>query len=373
MREMSEMSATRRVIRGAAPLMLAAALLAGGCATAQTGGQTGSQTAGQLGATAGGSAAATLPAEEAARFAQDRKAILAMTGDYRVRFDFTETVSFDPAYTIKEPKRSGAYEVVRVIEDRGDFISLQHILVAGSDEESFPIKHWRQDWRYEPANVLVFVGGNTWERRELSADERKGKWSQTVYQVEDSPRYGAVGAWSHANGVSEWTPPAELRPLPRRDATTRDDYQAILAVNRHAITPDGWVHEQDNSKVILTGGAPKVLAREFGLNTYRHYDAFDATVATKYWDATKAFWTAVRADWDRLEREAPVFGLTVQGEPEPLYSPLLELADAVAAGTKTTEAAAVEAKAVIATFTTTTPAPLQERLTPQPKQAAALQ
>lgn len=359
------MVVSRRLFPASSVLILAAALLAGGCV--------GTTTAAKAGAAPFLATAVATPADEAARFEQDRRAILAMTGDYRVRFDFTETVSFDPAYTIKEPKRSGGYEVVRVIEDRGDFISLQHILVAGDDEEAFPIKHWRQDWRYEPASVLIFAGGNAWERRELSEAERKGKWSQTVYQVEDSPRYGAVAAWSHANGVSEWTPPAELRPLPRREATTRDDYQAILAVNRHAITPDGWVHEQDNSKVILIGDTPRVLAREFGLNTYRRYDAFDETIATKYWDATKDFWAQVRADWDRLEREAPVFGLTVQGEPEPLYSPLLELADEVAAGRKTTDNAAIEARMVIARFTTTAPAPLQQRLTKSPKQTAALQ
>jgi hypothetical protein len=361
-----------RLFRASAALVLAAALMAGGCATSQDV-QVVSQAGGQI---AGGLTPAqpsTDRADEAARFEKDRKAILAMAGDYRVRFDFTETVSFDPAYTIKEPKRSGGYEVVRVIEDRGDFVSLQHILVSGTDEDAFPIKHWRQDWRYEPASVLIFVGGNTWRRRDLSEDERRGKWSQTVYQVEDSPRYGALAAWSHANGVSEWTPPAELRPLPRREATTRNDYEAILAVNRHAITPDGWVHEQDNSKVVLRGETPKVLAREFGLNSYRTFDAFDETVATKYWDATKEFWTLVRADWDRLEREAPVFGLTVQGEPEPLYGPLLELADAVAAGSKSTDEAVVEAKAVIARFTTTSPAPLQQRLTPAAKQAASLQ
>ena len=40
-----------------------------------------------------------------------------------------ETVPFVPDYKPLEPKRSGGHEVVRVIEDRGDFISLQQILV----------------------------------------------------------------------------------------------------------------------------------------------------------------------------------------------------------------------------------------------------
>jgi hypothetical protein len=309
---------------------------------------------------AGGSA--VMSAAEAATFEQDRKAIIAMAGDYRVRFDFIETVGFVRDYQVREPDRSGGYEVVRVIEDRGDFISLQHILVIEAGEEKFPIKHWRQDWRYEPASVLVFIGGNAWENRVVSAADRDGKWSQTVYQVEDSPRYGALGTWTHANGVSAWTPPAELRPLPRRESTSRKDYYGVLAVNRHALTWDGWVHEQDNSKLGMVDGKKQIIAREQGVNTYRPNTQFDASVATNYWDATKDFWAEVRKEWDKLEVPGTSFGLTVQGEPEPVYEPLLELADNIQAGKTTTADAVVEARKVIAAFTTRDIGTLEQRL-----------
>lgn len=306
---------------------------------------------------------AAQPAEAGvqAQFQQDRQAILAMAGDFDVDFDFHETVALAQGYKLQKPQRSGGHEVVRVIEDRGDFISLQHILVAGGDEK-FPIKHWRQDWRYEPRSVLAFTGGNAWETRAVPEPERKGAWSQTVYQVEDSPRYGAVGRWTHANGISEWTGKAELRPLPRRDATKRNDYDAILAVNRHAITPEGWVHEQDNTKVVLREEKPKALAREVGINTYKRFEGFEVKVATDYWDATKDYWAAVRKRWDALEAAGKPFGLTVQGEPEPLYSPLLELADKVQAKEITTAAAVKEADSVIAKFTTTELGAVQDRL-----------
>lgn len=309
-----------------------------------------------------GGAPAAMSAAEQAKYEQDRKAIMAMAGDYRVRFDFIETVGFVKDYKIREPDRSGGYEVVRVIEDRGDFISLQHILVIEAGEQKFPIKHWRQDWRYEPASVLVFIGGNAWENRVIPAGEREGKWSQTVYQVEDSPRYGALGTWSHENGVSAWTPPAELRPLPRRESTTRKDYYGVLAVNRHALTWDGWVHEQDNSKLGMVDGKQQIIAREQGVNTYRPNADFDVSVATNYWAATKDFWAAVRKEWDALEVPGTSFGLTVQGEPEPLYGPLLELADNIQAGKTTTADAVAEAKKVIASFTTRDIGTLEGRL-----------
>ena len=220
------------------------------------------------------SPSALAPAQVApASLSQDRQSILAMAGDYKVTFDFTETVSFVDGYELKAPKLSGGHESVRVIEDRGDFISLQHLLVVGSDDAPFVVKHWRQDWQYEPERVLVFIGGNAWEWRDVPAGERAGTWSQTVYQVDDAPRYGAVGRWAYDNGIAEWTPPREWRPLPRRDMTTRDDYHAVDAVNRHTITPWGWVHEQDNSKLVLTE-APHALVREVGLNTYRAFDDY---------------------------------------------------------------------------------------------------
>ncbi len=288
-----------------------------------------------------------------------------MAGDFGVTFDFRETVSFEDGYDLKS-KVSGAHEVVRVIEDSGDFISLQHILIGGPE----PIKHWRQDWRYEPDTVLTFVGGNAWETRDVPEAERKGAWSQVVYQVDDAPRYGAVAKWTHENGVSEWTPPSEWRPLPRRDATTRDDYHAIDAVNRHAITPEGWVHEQDNSKLVLDEGAPRLLVREVGINTYRRIQSSDAHIADDYWTATQEFWAGVRSEWAKLEASGS-FGLTVQGEPEPVYMPILSIAQRVANGQIATDEAITQARSIVQDFSTREIGSLADRLASPPAQIAS--
>lgn len=295
-----------------------------------------------------------------AKFEQDRRAILAMAGNYRVSFSFTETVPFEEGYEPKPPYKTGGDEIVRVIEDAGDFISLQHILVVGG-EEKIPVKHWRQDWIYEPEEVIEFVGGAAWRVRALSPAERKGKWAQIVYQVDDAPRYGAVAEWRHENGVSEWTSPPSLRPLPRRDATKRNDYDAILAVNRHAIAPWGWVHEQDNSKLALRG-EDRILVREIGVNIYTRTDDVAAEVAEEYWAATKGYWAGVRAEWARIAQQSKTFALTIQGEPDALYDPVLALAEAVAEGDKTEEEALAEARAVIARYSTRAPGALEERL-----------
>ena len=297
------------------------------------------------------------------QFERDRASILAMNGDYKVTFDFTETVAFGEGYELKEPKLSGGHEVVRVVEDTGDFISLQHLLVVGSDEDPFIVKHWRQDWQYQPDRVLVFIGGNAWEWRDVPAEKRNGVWSQTVYQVDDAPRYGAVAQWTYEDGVAEWEPDQEWRPLPRRDMTTRDDYHAINAVNRHVITPLGWVHEQDNSKLVLSG-EPHVLVREVGVNTYQRFDEYPVSAADAYWAGTQDFWKGVRDEWAVIADGNTAFAITIKGETEALYNPLLDLALDVKDGEKELELALTEAKQVIRSFVTYDIGERKDRLRP---------
>lgn len=284
-------------------------------------------------------------------FEQDREAILAMSGVYRVSFNFIETVAFAQGYDIPEPKGEGGNEVVRVIQDDGDFISLQHFLVVGSDHAEFVVKHWRQDWQYEPTRIFEFVGGNAWRMVETNPADVKGKWVQSVYQVDDAPRYAAIADWVHEDGVSSWTGPRTWRPLPRRDAMTRDDYDVVDGINRHAITAQGWVHEQDNAKVELRGQS-QVLVREIAYNVYRKYDAYNYGAADKYWANTKAFWAPIRAEWRKLEAQSAAFGLTIQGEPEELYMKILEEADAVNSGDKDAATASKVALAIIHDYTT---------------------
>ncbi|MEM8799204.1 MAG: DUF6607 family protein [Pseudomonadota bacterium] len=309
-------------------------------------------------------------AEDAAVSERDRQSILSMAGNYQVTFEFTETVPFIPGYELKDPKVSGGHEVVRVVEDRGNFISLQHLLVVGDPSEPFVVKHWRQDWQFEPEKVLTFVGGNAWAWKQVDPENQRGRWSQTVYQVDDAPRYGAVGEWTYRDGIAEWTPPKAWRPLPRRDMTTRDDYHAIDAMNRHTITAWGWVHEQDNSKLVLTG-SPKALVREVGVNTYRKFEDFPVSAADDYWAATADFWAGVRAAWAKIEADNSQFAIKIKGETEALYTPLLELAQAVKAGDRATDDAIAEARRVIARFVTPDIGPLEARLRPTTALAAA--
>lgn len=192
--------------------------------------------------------------QAAANFEQDRADILAMAGNYKVRFDMQEATRWDPSYTPLAAKISGGHEVVRVIEDTGRKIVLQHMLVAEHEGETFVIKHWRQDWQYEPEKLLVYADTNRWEWEAVPERMRTGRWSQTVWQVDDSPRYGGWGQFETQGGIRRWRSNWTWRPLARRDAVRDPVYDRYLAINRHQNGPEGWIHWQDNMKMAEKDG-----------------------------------------------------------------------------------------------------------------------
>lgn len=298
--------------------------------------------------------APAVAAKPAGAFDQDRQAILGMAGEFKVRFDFRETVPFVADYKPIADKISGGHEVVRVIEDTGRVISLQHLLVVDmGDGKPMVIKHWRQDWTYEPAQVLTYVGPGKWVLKATTEAERKGAWSQTVWQTDDSPRYGGIGRWVYDDGATRWTSGDTFRPLARRDAVRKPVYNRYMGVNRHALTPTGWVHEQDNAKLGTKDGKPVTYVHEIVLNTYTRFSDYDVAAADTYWAGTKGYWAQVRKAWD--DAAARNKGITLEEEAEAgsVTGPtLMGLADEILKGEKTEAAAIAEARQVIAEETT---------------------
>jgi hypothetical protein len=266
----------------------------------------------------------------------DRQAVLAMAGEFEVDFAFDETVALVPGYERKEPKRSGADEVVLVVEDDGDRIVLQHILIVG---EGNVIKHWRQDWVFEADQRLEFSDDQTWTLVDLPKDKTEGAWTQCVYGVADTPRYCGTGKWNHRYGHATWTSDRTWRPLPRREYTTREDYSALNVENRHTITPEGWTHEQDNSKVVrVDGQTEEVLVREFGFNDYQRNPDFDFTPAYAYWDETSGYWAKVRRTWQQHFEMGAGVVVDTQVDGMPVIEGLFDLADQVREGGDAEEA-----------------------------------
>ena len=264
------------------------------------------------------------------KFEKDRAAILAMAGEYRASFDFIETLGFYEDHKPKRPYQSWGTEYIFVVEDRSDFISLQHVLVmmmktpGGGVTEPYVVKHWRQDWTYEDSSINSYVGNRTWRSEEVPKEQRQGNWSQAVFQVDDSPRYESMGQWVHAKGFSSWMSQETWRPLPRREFSVRDDYDVLIGTNRHTITLNGWSQEEDNLKVV-TGRARdrakdgkllpeyEVRGREVGFNRYERIIDFDFQPAKRYWEKTSYFWSSVRKRWESIMENQTTHSLKNEG------------------------------------------------------------
>lgn len=265
---------------------------------------------------------------------RDRRAILAMAGPYRVSFDFLEVVRFDPALKQDAPYQSWGTEYVFVAEDRPDFIALQHILTMrvlqedGKVGEPIVVRHWRQEWRHQAERFLAYQGMNSWAPREVPAAGREGSWVQTVYQVDDSPRYAARGRWQHSEGMSTWLSDETWRPLPRREFSVRKDYDVLVGTNRHTITPTGWVQEENNLKLASVDG--RYLSREYGVARYERIRDFDFSPAEKNFLRTEPFWAEVRAAWRQIAKSR--FTLRAQPDQAQLFLPFFEYASKLEEG-----------------------------------------
>ncbi|MCB0432496.1 MAG: hypothetical protein KDD18_05570, partial [Mangrovimonas sp.] len=82
---------------------------------------------------------------------------------------------------------------------------------------------------------------------------------------------------------------------------TRSDYNVTIRTNRHEIVSNGWIHDQDNDKVIREEGKQDVLlAQEKGYNTYVKVANSKCKAAQDYWAKDHDKWALVRAKWDEV-------------------------------------------------------------------------
>tara|TARA_B110000037_G_scaffold190598_1_gene223621 strand:- start:1444 stop:2346 length:903 start_codon:yes stop_codon:yes gene_type:complete len=252
---------------------------------------------------------------------KDIKSIKEMCGCFEVRFDFAETFikTDDEDYEGSKNYSSGGLEWAQLVEEDKNKISIQHILIAGSKERPYIIKHWRQDWLYQNIDFYVYDHDNKWSFVKKDIKDMKGQWTQKVFQVDDSPRYEGSGSWVHVDGKSYWENTSSA-PLPRREYSKRIDYNVTLRGNRQEITPSGWVHNQDNKKIIrVKGEKDKVLAHEKGYNNYVKVDDSRCESAANWWDKNKTKWENVRMKWAEVYGRKKNLNLKKTVNNNPLY------------------------------------------------------
>ncbi len=225
---------------------------------------------------------------------EDKQAIKDMCGCFEVTFKYTETFSPEIDYEKHYDYTATALEWAELIKDEKDEISIQHLLVLN---DTMVIKHWRQDWLYENTKRYDFNHDNQWTFVNMNKKDVKGQWTQNVYQVDDSPRYSGSATWIHADGRHYWNNTTSS-PLPRREYSKRSDYNVMMRGNQVEITKEGWLHEQDNEKVIRADGKEDVLlVEEKGYNVYRKVADEKCKAAKNWWATNKDFWSRVRNKW----------------------------------------------------------------------------
>ncbi|GAB3641230.1 DUF6607 family protein [Spirosoma arcticum] len=237
---------------------------------------------------------------------EDIAAIKGQCGCHDVNFLYAETFAPEKTYTFKDRYTAKGTEWVFVVEESGTpgakpsdlpgKIVIQHLLVAN---DTMVIKHWREDWLYENTALLKFDQSASWKRANLTPAQAKGQWTQKVFEVDDSPRYEGSATWIHADGRHFWESTVDA-PLPRREYTKRTDYNVMRRTNHHEIWPDGYVHEQDNDKLIRSEAGDQLLVSEKGINRYKRTDETKCQAAKDWWAKNRTYWNDVRAVWDEV-------------------------------------------------------------------------
>jgi len=263
----------------------------------------------------------------------EKEIIKSMAGCYTVDFQFAETFAPEKDYPFRDRYHERAKEYVFVVEETENKVSLQHLLRVGNpindgvEGKTTMIKHWRQDWIYENTELLTYHKDFEWRKVRLDPSAVRGTWTQQVYQVDDAPRYEGFGRWVHLNGRHFWDGVADA-PLPRRDRTTRDDYNVLVRDCRiEVFAGGGWVIDQDNRKIQRDdAGNDTLLCMEKGLETFST-DTYDAAPFDAWWTQRASFWADVRRCWGELRDGCEGFKFELIVDDVLMYDSFFKLAE----------------------------------------------
>jgi hypothetical protein len=257
-------------------------------------------------------------AAQADKKTNDQKAIQSMCGCYEVSFNFAETFQYskNENYIPSRAKYEQGLEWVELVENQPNKLVLQHLLIVN---DKLVVKHWRQDWEFENTKFYEFYKDNTWQYKTLPKAAVKGQWTQRIYQVDDSPRYEGTATWIYVDGRKYWTSTTHA-PLPRREYTVRSDYNVLKRTSTHEITKDGWIHNQDNEKIIRDdAGNDLLLAKEKGFDVYKKVANSKCLAAQKHWRENEIVWKNIRQKWQTIFDQNKDLKLQEKVDSKPLY------------------------------------------------------
>lgn len=255
---------------------------------------------------------------------QDAKNIDALCGCFEVTFNYAETFVTDTnnKYYAKPLDNRPVIEYVFPIEKSDKKIVLQHVLVVN---DQMMIKHWREDWTYEHTTLWKYDNFNQWSKTTITPAAAKGTWTQSVWEVSDALRYQGASQWVNTNNQTFWLNTADA-PLPRREYTKRRDYNVMNRTNRLILKNNGYMHEQDNIKILRKDGqTDQIIGYEKGYNEYIRVDDSKCEKAKAFWMKNQDFWKDVRNYWEVLFNKYQTIILENRVNGKVLHDVLFEL------------------------------------------------
>lgn len=281
-----------------------------------------------------------------AQLNEGKKNIDKFCGCFHVDFKYAETFSPDEEYKYHKREHLEGIELGVLVEKTDKKVVIQHLLIVG---DSSIVKHWREDWEFESPYIWKYEGDKKWTKLQLKPEEYKNKWTQTIWEVDDAPRYQGIGEWVSTDKKTFWQNTTNA-PLPRREYKVRSDYNILRRGNRLILTDTGWVHEQDNDKILKKDGQEKLLVQEKGYNTYTKKNDKDCAYAKTWWDKNSSFWSKVRAEWESLIKAGNTINLQSTVGDKPLREYLDELSTRYYKKEIASEALSKNVKAILQKF-----------------------
>ncbi|MBL7739031.1 MAG: hypothetical protein JNK14_07420 [Chitinophagaceae bacterium] len=254
---------------------------------------------------------------------KDKQIIDKLCGCFEVSFKYAETFSPDAGYKYHDREETGGTaELALPIEVTDKKIVIQHLLLVSP---TVIVKHWREEWTFENPVIWKYTGDKKWVKETVPAEQVKGKWTQTVWEVSDEPRYQGFSQFVNLDGKVIWQNTTDA-PLPRREYSVRSDYNILKRTNRLNLTDSGYLHEQDNQKIIRNNGSDKLLVEEKGINSYKRLDDKECAAAKDYWEKNKDYWSRVRKAWSAYLDNRNTIQLQTKVEGKVLHEYLMEQA-----------------------------------------------
>jgi hypothetical protein len=120
----------------------------------------------------------------------------------------------------------------------------------------------------------------------------------------------------------------------------------LKRTNRLIVSDTGWLHEQDNQKIIRTGNTDQLLVEEKGINSYKKIDNKHCAAAKAFWEKNELYWSKVRKTWEDYLATHSSINLKTEVDGKPLHEYLFALSKEYAAG----KVAAVDIDSTIKLF-----------------------